>query len=173
MLLHPLSHKGGYCHSQQQYIPWNMHLVLLCFVLLWLYHGSWWIYMVYLPISFRVASLALGQSYDCPSASEATLIDMDKTNQYQTTAKHNKTWTLCIILGINYFHKIQSFAAFITYPPLGSLPQPLISWWCFRNFLKAWVKGIFCVYSLSLVPRWCGENFVQFSVCHVCVKFGS
>ena len=30
------------------------------------------------PISFRVASLALGQSYDCPSASEATLKDMDE-----------------------------------------------------------------------------------------------
>ena len=31
---------------------------------------------VYIPIYFRVASLALGQSYDCPSASEATLKDM-------------------------------------------------------------------------------------------------
>ena len=31
-----------------------------------------------LPISFRVASLAFGQSYDCPSASEATLKDMSK-----------------------------------------------------------------------------------------------
>ena len=31
-----------------------------------------------LPISFRLSSLALGQSYDCPSASEATLKDMGK-----------------------------------------------------------------------------------------------
>ena len=31
-----------------------------------------------LPLSFRVASLALGQSYDCPSASEATLKDTGK-----------------------------------------------------------------------------------------------
>ena len=29
-----------------------------------------------LPLSFRVTSLALGQSYDCPSACEATLKDM-------------------------------------------------------------------------------------------------
>ena len=32
----------------------------------------------FLPISFGVASLALGQSYDCPSASEKTLKDMGK-----------------------------------------------------------------------------------------------
>ena len=31
--------------------------------------------MIYLPKSFRVASLALGQSYDCPSATEVTLKD--------------------------------------------------------------------------------------------------
>ena len=31
-----------------------------------------------LPISFRVTSRALGQSYDCPSASEVTLKDMGK-----------------------------------------------------------------------------------------------
>ena len=30
-------------------------------------------FVVVLPVSFRVASLALGQSYDCPSASEANL----------------------------------------------------------------------------------------------------
>ena len=29
-----------------------------------------------------VASLALGQSYDCPSASEATMMDMDKGITY-------------------------------------------------------------------------------------------
>ena len=39
-----------------------------------------------LPISFRVASVALGQAYDCPSASEATLKDMGK----RITAIHDK-----------------------------------------------------------------------------------
>ena len=36
--------------------------------------------LFYLPISFRVASQALGQSYDCSSACESTLKDMDKIN---------------------------------------------------------------------------------------------
>ena len=35
-------------------------------------------YLPNIPISFRVTSLALGQSYDCPSASEVTLQDMGK-----------------------------------------------------------------------------------------------
>ena len=54
---------------------------------------------MYLPISFRVTSLALGQSYDCPSASEVTLKDMGKINKYQTTTKHKKTENKKIILG--------------------------------------------------------------------------
>ena len=32
--------------------------------------------MIYLPIFVKVSSLALGHSYDCPSAKEATLKDM-------------------------------------------------------------------------------------------------
>ena len=44
-------------------------MFLLCFVLLW---------FLYLPISFRVISLALGQSWDCPNASEVTLKDVGK-----------------------------------------------------------------------------------------------
>ena len=44
--------------------------------------ASWWnkyaviMYELILPISIRVISLALGQSYDYPSASEATMILM-------------------------------------------------------------------------------------------------
>ena len=40
----------------------------------------------YLPKFFRVASLALGQSYDCPSAREATLKNMGK---YSTQIKES------------------------------------------------------------------------------------
>ena len=40
-----------------------------------------------LPISFKVASLALGQSYDCPSAREVTLKDMGKIDQKQKKAQ--------------------------------------------------------------------------------------
>ena len=52
--------------------------------------------MIYLPIFFRVASLALLEQYNCPGASEVTLKYMDRTDLYQTKTK-NKPW--CRILG--------------------------------------------------------------------------
>ena len=60
------------------------------------------------PISIRVTSLALWQSNDCPSASKATLMNMDKYFTWihyerlhnHNKAKHNKT--VCIFLGIYY-----------------------------------------------------------------------
>ena len=63
-----------------QYIPWIMHMVcvLLSFVLIW-----WWLI---LPIFLWVTSLALGQSHDCPSASEVTLKDIGEFN-------HTHSWT--------------------------------------------------------------------------------
>ena len=62
-----------------QYIPRNMHTVLLCFALLWLCNRSYWFHMKYLSIFIRVALLALGQSLDCHSASEVSLVDMGKS----------------------------------------------------------------------------------------------
>ena len=62
-----------------QYIPRNMHTVLCCFALLWLCNRSKWIHMKYLSIYIRVALLALGQSLDCHSASEVSLMDMGKS----------------------------------------------------------------------------------------------
>ena len=58
------------------------------------------------PISLRLTSLALWQSNDCPSASKATLMNMDKYFMWihyerlhnHNKAKHNKT--VCIFLGI-------------------------------------------------------------------------
>ena len=61
-----------------QYIPRNMHTILLCFALLWSCNRSSWIHMKYLSIFIRVALLALGQSLDCHSASEVGLMDMGK-----------------------------------------------------------------------------------------------
>ena len=57
-------------------------------------------------ISIRLTSLALWQSNDCPSASKATLMNMDKYFMWihyerlhnHNKAKHNKT--MCIFLGI-------------------------------------------------------------------------
>ena len=67
-----------------------------CFVVVW--------YHLILPISFRVTSLALGQSYDCPSACEVILKNMGKPIQWNimnydiTETKPIKT--MCIFHGI-------------------------------------------------------------------------
>ena len=84
-----------------QYIPRNMHTVfaLLCFVVVILILTDF-------PISIRLTSLALWQSNDCPSASKATLMNMDKYFMWihyerlhnHNKAKHNKT--VCTFLGI-------------------------------------------------------------------------
>ena len=62
------------------------------------------------PISIRLTSLALWQSNDCPSASKATPMNMDKYFMWihyerlhnHNKAKHNKT--VCIFLGIYCIH---------------------------------------------------------------------
>ena len=58
------------------------------------------------PISIRLTSLALWQSNDCPSASKAALMNMDKYFMwihYERLHNHNKAKhniTVCIFLGI-------------------------------------------------------------------------
>ena len=58
------------------------------------------------PISIRITSLALWQSNDCPSASKATLMNIDKYFMwihYERLHNHNKAnhnKTVCIFLGI-------------------------------------------------------------------------
>ena len=71
------------------------------------------------PKSIRLTSLALWQSNDCPSASKATLMNMDKYFMWihyerlhnHNKAKHNKT--VCIFLGIycTVMNVIESVAA--------------------------------------------------------------
>ena len=61
--LKALSVVGNWPHLQ--YIPRNMLHLTHC--ILWFSNRSIW------PILIRVVSRALGQSYDCPNASEATL----------------------------------------------------------------------------------------------------
>ena len=41
--------------------------------------------VIHLPISFKVSSLSLAQSYDYPWSSEVPLKDLGKTDRYQTT----------------------------------------------------------------------------------------
>ena len=71
--------RNMYRYCVLQYIPRNLHTVLLCFALLWLCNRSSWIQMKYLSILIRVALLALWQSSDCHSASEVSLMDMGKS----------------------------------------------------------------------------------------------
>ena len=64
---------GGYnyhWHRAGLHISRIIHMVhaVLCFVVVR--------YRLILPIFIRIPSLALGQSYDCPSASEVTLMNM-------------------------------------------------------------------------------------------------
>ena len=57
------------------------------------------------PISIRLTSLALWQSNDCPSASKATMMNMDKTscefimNDFITTTKQSTTKPCAYFLG--------------------------------------------------------------------------
>ena len=61
------------------------------------------------PISIRLTSLALWQSNDCPSASKATLMNMDKYFMwihYERLHNHNKAkhnTTVCIFLGMGFW----------------------------------------------------------------------
>ena len=83
------------------------------------------------PISIRLTSLALWQSNDCPSASKATLMNMDKYFMWihyerlhnHNKAKHNKT--VCIFLGIycrwlRTFWRVQGLTFHISEPLLGT-----------------------------------------------------
>ena len=70
------------------------------------------------PISIRLTSLALWQSNDYPSASKATLMNMDKYFMWinyerlhnHNKAKHNKT--VCIFLGIYCTHILMKWCNF-------------------------------------------------------------
>ena len=80
------------------------------------------------PISIRLTSLALWQSNDCPNASKATLMNMDKYFMWinyerlhnHNNAKHNKT--VCIFLGI-YCNRCPDT------PRRGTLLCPLLLTW--------------------------------------------
>ena len=83
-----------------QYIPRNMHTVF-CFAVLCCGYT-----LTDFPISIRLTSLALWQSDDCPSANNATVMNMDKYFiwiHYERLHNHNKAnhnKTVCIFLGI-------------------------------------------------------------------------
>ena len=63
-----LSNPSDLPYSRMNVFPSISHKICICFCC----------DHIYLSISFRVASLTLGQSYDCPSASGVTLNNMGK-----------------------------------------------------------------------------------------------
>ena len=86
------------------------------------------------PISIRLPSMALWQSNDCPSASKATLMTMDKyfmwihyeRSHNHNKAKHNKT--VCIFLGI-YCIFSSGFVPQSLCPPVPMFPSNVLSPW--------------------------------------------
>ena len=107
------------------------------------------------PISIRLTSLALWQSNDCPSASKATLMNMDKyfmgihyeRLHNHNKAKHNKTVCICLGIYCNYWHRRfdilktrQSLhQGFLFWPVTGRLSI----WWLF-GFSD--ICNIFCLW---------------------------
>ena len=93
------------------------------------------------PVSIRLTSLALWQSLDCPSASKATLMNMDKYFMWihyerlhnHNKAKHNKT--VCIFIGIYC----------ISYTNL----------WHFTTFINHYSGSSICVSFLSVKVEPC------------------
>ena len=89
------------------------------------------------PISIRLTSLALWQSNDCPSASKATLMKMDKYCMWihyerlhnRNKAKHNKT--VCIFIGIYCSFLLRQFNS----------SQEINLIWEIYNHCLPWQKG--------------------------------
>ena len=78
---------------------YELHVMKLCHCALSWFSGFIWLIW---PISFRVSSLALGQSHDCPSASEVTLKDMGHITQHQATTIHKNANCVHILRAILY-----------------------------------------------------------------------
>ena len=73
-----------------------------------------WIDVMYIPILFKVALLPLGQSYDCPNASEVTLNSMGKINHCKTNPNQNNSRNVSIFGGCVIYIYIILFALVCT-----------------------------------------------------------
>ena len=127
------------------------------------------------PISIRLTSLALWQSNDCPSASKATLMNMDKYFMWihyerlhnHNKAKHNKT--VCIFLGIYCMkHSEQNHSFYDCTPAMdaNTMAQThfLICWHFVRNPLVISLflghKSVIQSFVCSLLPTWILRTYV-------------
>ena len=133
-------------------------------------------YVMYSPISFRVTSLALGQSY-CPSVSEVTLKNLGKIDCFQT-----KIYLYCWkkecenSVKYMYINSIQTFfwgLKFFAISNGNHFTVYIISWnakqdcKCFIN--KIW-KLIRRIIKINVVfCHWQGMTLSRYE-CHVCEK---
>ena len=107
------------------------------------------------PISIRLTSLALWQSNDCPSASKATLMNMDKYFMWihyerlhnHNKARHNKT--VCIFLGI-YCIWPRSLCLSVTVPTHQKSCINALSQQQFHHIL--WTLYIFIFHICNIYP---------------------
>ena len=116
---------------------------------------------MYSTISTRVTSLALGQSYDCPSASEVTLKDMVEKGWYQIAIKHDKLPMMSLFLGVFRWTSKTMFLSIWLAGTLTMLPtsntqkksqssQQLIA---LSQQLKCWQTTINSFYALCLFSK--------------------
>ena len=120
---------------------------------------------VWLPICFRVASLDLGQSYDCPNASEATLMHIGKIVLCLTTSKHDIARTTCIFPGM-YCITVKYPGYFREQNIQGNLTGmvlhfSLFTWTCWFSRgnlqqLRSWLTAK----QLFVPLQWCWNGFV-------------
>ena len=120
--------------------------------------------LTHFPISTRLTSLALWQSNDCPSASKATLMNMDKYFMWvhyerlhnHNKAKHNKTvciflgiycnmWlTMCLFTALRLCHVLFDGRSIVSWD--GFTWEPLPYYWCFVLISCQWC----CLNTLKL-----------------------
>ena len=80
-----------------------------------------WISVKHLLLSFRVTTLALGETDDCPDANKVTLKDMDEINFHLMTTKQTKhkpcpRFVGCVIYRI--FLDVLYYLGYPVIPPL-------------------------------------------------------
>ena len=117
-----------------------------------------WIHGIDLPLFVRVASLALGQSYDCPSASEATLLDMSKINLQQILPMFIRVTPPALVP----MPVMQPWSIRVNQPAIKHMNRSHISWHVLLYKLVPVVPGFHqawggCYYTVAFaVSRWRG-----------------
>ena len=98
-----------------RYISWNMHTFFFCFAFLWFYHLptiSW----VASPVGAIFGAIVKLSLWGNCKIVPMQVKDIGKLDQYQTSTKHYKIWTVCILLGMYHTETmISSFWGNVNY----------------------------------------------------------